>query len=447
MRQRLFFGRRRPSIGLSLKLGRVARRRVLTAGGIYLSVLLGFLGTVVATHDFSPRVFGLFSIVVVSTSFFQALLDLTVEEAAVKYGFRFATQEQWGKFRSLFVRTLQFKVAGAALAAVALVILAPLSKTLFGDARLEVPLLVAAAIPLGQSLEGLGATALFLRSRYDVRSGFLVVSMVLRLVAIAVGAPHGLTACIVALVCAQLVATSAVCAVGLAAFRRFPAAPAEPLAEQRREIVSFVLQSSAATGVMALRGGLTPLLLGVATTPVQVGYYRVAQTPQTAFAALSAPARMILLTEQTRDWERGRERDVVRGIGRYSLGAAAMMAVATPVLVWLMPTLIRWIYGAKYLGATDASRVLVFAAAVLFVVGWTKSFPVTIGKPHLRIVTHGIETIVLLPLVVVLGAMYGATGAAIAVLAAAVTFAVLWLVLFLRVRNDVLAPGPEPVPS
>ena len=49
-------------------------------------------------------------------------------------------------------------------------------------------------------------------------------------------------------------------------------------------------------------------------------------------------------------------------------------------------------------------------------VGWAKSFPVSIGRPGLRLVTTGIETALLLPLVLVLGLHWGATGAAVALL-------------------------------
>ena len=66
--------------------------------------------------------------------------------------------------------------------------------------------------------------------------------------------------------------------------------------------------------------------------------------------------------------------------------------------------------------------------------GWTKSFPVTIGRPGLRLVAHGVETAVLLPLIVVFGNYWGVTGAGGAVLVSSVAFALVWLVLILRLR-------------
>ena len=107
---------------------------------------------------------------------------------------------------------------------------------------------------------------------------------------------------------------------------------------------------------------------------------------------------MVLLTEQTRDWEKGRQSVVLRGVRRYSLVALGVALVAVPPLLIWIPDIIRLVNGPEYVGAASAARLLILAAAVQLVVGWTKSFPVTIGRPGLRILTHGIETIVVLPL-------------------------------------------------
>jgi O-antigen/teichoic acid export membrane protein len=412
-------------------------RRSLTAVGIYSSVVFGFLGTVVATREFnSTRVFGDYATVLFATSLLQSLFDLTVEEALVKYGFRYVAREQWGRLRQLFRQALWIKLAGSAAGALGLVVFA-----FAGPSRLTVPLLLATGLIVGYSLEGLAASALFLRSRYDIRSAVLAWSMALRLAGIAVGAHFGLTWAILGVLISQIVSTISVGIVGWIAFHRFPRAAPEPLGEDRDEIKSFVLQSSAATGVISLRGGLGPLLLGAVTSTRQVGLFRVAQAPQSAFQALSAPARMVLLTEQTREWERGRQSAVLRGVRRYTLVALLLSFVAVPPLLVFIPDLIRLVNGAEYVAAADAARVLTLVAAVQLVVGWSKSLPVTIGRPQLRIWTHGVEAIVVLPLVVVLGAKWGATGAAFAMLAGMCVFALTWLAIFVRIRpEDTVSP-------
>lgn len=425
---------------------RLLWRRAATAAGLYISTALGLLATVVAARVLSLEEFGLYATVLVATGFFQSLLDLTVEESLTKYGFRYAEAGEWGRLRQLFRRALQLKLAGGLLAGLALLALAPAADAVFGADGLAVPLMVAAAIPLAQAPENVAGTAILLRGRYDVRGAFQTLSMGLRLAAVGIGVQYGITETFAALVVAQLLATLAVGIVGAAAFRRFPAEPGRALAEDRRGIISFVLQSSAATGLVSLRNALAPLLLGVVAGPTQVGLYRIAQAPQTGFFAASAPARLILLTEQTRDWERGEDARVLAGVRRYSAVAVAICAVAVPLFWWLMPDLIELVFKPKYLPATDAARLILLAAALQLVVGWAKSFPVTIGRPGLRLATHAVETAVLLPLVVAFGLAWGATGAAAALLASSATYAALWGVLFVRIARDPRAARPALVP-
>jgi O-antigen/teichoic acid export membrane protein len=114
-----------------------------------------------------------------------------------------------------------------------------------------------------------------------------------------------------------------------------------------------------------------------------------------------------------------------------------------PLIIWI-PDLIRVVNGPSYVGASSAARLLVLAAAVQLVVGWTKSFPVSIGRPGLRILTHGIETAVVLPLTLVFGLLWGAAGAAAAVLVGMCAFAVVWAIVFLRIDPEDVGP-PTPV--
>jgi O-antigen/teichoic acid export membrane protein len=427
--------------------GRLLRRRTGAAVGTYASIVFGFVGSIVAARIFSRETFGLYALAMASTGFFQTLLDLTIEEALIKFGFRYITAEDWGRLRRLFRRTFVFKLVGAVLAGCALLGLAAASQTVFGHAGLRLPLAIAAAIPLLQAPEGMSAVPLMLHGRYDVRGGFLALSMALRLAAIGIGAPHGLAWTIGAIAAAQALASLAIGTAGAAAFRRFPSTEPRPLGEDRRLLLRFVAQSSGATGVVSLRSTLTPMMLGMVSTVTQVGYLRAAQSPQQGFTAVSAPIRMVLLTEQTRDWERGDRAAVFAGVRRYMLGALAGSILLMPVVLAFMPDIIRLLVGSKYLGAVPAARVALAAGAVQFVVGWSKSFAVTAGRPQLRIWTHGLESVVLLPLAAVLGWRSGAVGAATAILISSVVFAVAWLVLLVRIRREPLSQRDLPTPA
>ena len=429
--------------------GGLLRRRAAAAAGSYVAIALGFAGTVVAARLFTTKELGLYTLVIASTGFFQALLDLTIEEALIKYGFRYVHREDWGRLRRLFRQTFAVKLTGAVLGGIALLGLAAAARPVFGHGELRLPLVIGAAIPLLQAPEGMAAVPLMLRGRYDIRGMFLALSMALRLGAIAVGAPFGLAWTIAAIAVAQALASLAIGVAGWRAFRRYPSGAPIPLGEDAREIVRFVLQSSAATGAVSLRSTLTPIVLGVVSTTTQVAFFRVAQAPQQGFNAVSAPVRLVMLAEQTRDWERGNRAHVFAGIRRYTLLAMLGSVVLVPPLFIFMPDVVRVLFASKNLGAVTAARIVVVAGAVQFVVGWSKSFAVTIGRPQWRIWTHGIETVVLLPLAVLLGWRWGAAGAAVAVLASSAAFALAWMVLFQRIKHSPVPPRtsapPEPI--
>lgn len=420
---------------------RLLWRRSATAVGTYGSVALGVLATLLAARELGPHAFGLFSIVVVAANFFQLLLDLTVEEAMIKFGYRYQTAGRWGRLRRLYRRGLALKSLGGLIAGLVVLVLAPFADSLFGTRHLLVPMLLGALMPVTLIPEALAGAMLVLAGRYDVRGWFLAVTQALRLAGIVAGAHYGVAQAVLGLVLGQAAASLAVGAAGLRFFRRLPAAAPEPLGEDRREIVRFVVQSSVATGMVSLRGTIVPLLLGIVTTPTQVGYFRAAQAPQTGLAALSSPIRLIMLTEQTRDWEAGAHQTVFAGIRRFSLGAAALMAVSVPPAYVFMPDLVRIFYGSPYSPAADAARLILIAGAIQLVIAWTKSFPVSIGRPGLRILTHGIETAVVIPLVLVLGHSWHATGAGAAVLISTGAFAAAWLAALARIRRS---PLPSP---
>ena len=418
---------------------RVFRRRSATAAWIYVAVACGIVGTIVAARVLGLEQFGVYATAVAAVGFFQTLLDLTVEESLAKYGFRYVAAQDWGRLRRLFRQALLLKIAGGVLATLFLVALAPFADAIFDADGLEQALLAAALLPLVQSSENVGATALLLHSRYDLRGVYQAGSSALRLLAIVIAAPYGVTEVLLAIVVAQAISTIAVSVVGAVALRRFPAAPTRELGEDVPGIRSFVIQSSLATGVISLRTTLVPLVLGIVAGPTQVGLFRIAQTPQTGLAAASSPARLVLMTEQTRDWEKGERSRILAGLRSYSKWAGAVMLVAVPLFFVAMPWLVEIVFGSEYDDAVAAARIVLVAAAIHFVIGWTKSLPVTIGRPRLRIFTHGLETLVAIPLVAVLGSEWGATGAAIGVLVSTIVFAIAWLVVLARLRDEVRA--------
>jgi O-antigen/teichoic acid export membrane protein len=422
---------------------RVLWRRSVTAIGFYGATALGLAGMIVAARELGPSGFDRFALVTAASAFFQLLLDLTVEEGLVKFGFRYTTAEDWSRLRRLFDIALRFKLAGGVLAGIALLALARLSDHLFRPG-LALPLVVVALLPVVQAPENVYGSAIVLRGRYDLRSLFLLLAMGLRLVGVAVGASFGVWQAVLGMLAAQVIATAVIAWGGHLALRRFPRPAATALGEHARELRAFVIASTVSSTLTSMRGTLSTLTVGAVAARNQAGFFRIAQAPLTAFNALSSPARLVLLTEQTRDFEQGAHERMYRMLGRYIALTTVLMAAVVPLLWWAMPWLVTFVNGSKFAPAAQPARVLLIVAAIQFVWGWTKTFPVSIGRPSLRIWPQGAEIVTLVPLTVVLATRWGATGAAVAAAISAGVFAAIWTVLLVRIRRD---PPPVPAPA
>ena len=408
------------------------RRRSATAFGVYGSAVLGFLATVVAARGLSKEDFARFALVFGTVTLLQLFVDLTIDEVVVKYGNRYAARDDWGRFHRLMRVGLGVKLIGGAGGTVAVIGVAALAPYIWNTGGLQAAMLIAAVIPFIQQPEGMAGAVLTLRNRYDIRALALLWAMGLRLLAVWLGASHGLVPVFAAIVLAQAVSTASVCAVAFVAYRRYPRRKPEPLGEDAPAIRTFAIHSTIASGLTSVRTSVPTVVLGTVTGSTQVAYFRAAQAPQTAFLTLSGPARLVLLAEQTRDVERGRADRAHLLLQRYIAGATVLSLIVTPVLWILMPTLVRLVYKEQYVPATDAFRVMLLASVLQFVFGWTKSFPVAIGRVGRRTIGQTLEVIVLIPAVVALGAAYGAVGAAGGVLAASVALAGFWTVELVR---------------
>ncbi len=336
------------------------RRRTVTAAALYGGTAAGILGTLIAARVLGPDQFGLLTLALAAAGFVQLLLDTTVEEAIVKYGIRYAATDDWGRLRGLFRVGIAIKWGGGAAATLVILALVPFADALFDEPELTAPLIVAAFIPIAQAPEGIAGASMIVAGRYDLRAMFGGLAMVLRLVGVAIGVQYGVTWAVVGILVGQIVGS---CASGYAGHRLFaqhPAAEATGLRRDRAELMRFVFKSGIGTSLVSMRNTLSPLVLGVVSTATQVGYFRAAQAPITAFEALSAPVRLILLTEQTHDVERGRIAETYRSLRRYVVGATVVALALAPIAWVLMPWLVRVVLGTDFVpgdgGRPDLAR-------------------------------------------------------------------------------------------
>ena len=276
------------------------------------------------------------------TQFLSLLIELTADEALVKYGFRYARQEDWGRFHRVVRVTFRLRDRDGGRAGV-LIDYGAVRAPGFSDERADRALL---ARRCQHRVDGVRASDPVRPLRH--RGAFPHLGMALRLIGLAAGAPFGVTTAVLGLLVAQLITTASIAVVGYLALRFFLRAAPVPLGDDGRSLVGFVVQSSLDTGLDAFRIWIAPLALGIVGTVKDVGLFSGAQAPQYAFAVLSSPVRMILISDQTRDWEAGRVDTVVVGLRRNVGYSAMLMAAILLPAELIMPWLVRLLLGEDY---------------------------------------------------------------------------------------------------
>jgi O-antigen/teichoic acid export membrane protein len=185
------------------------------------------------------------------------------------------------------------------------------------------------------------------------------------------------------------------------------------------------MHASVTSSVFAARGALIPLVLGRVGGAAAAGYFAVAQLPITMASVISAPLRIVLVGTQGRLWAEGKIDVLRRGLRAYTL-AALGAGVPGAVAGWyLLPWIVPALYSSRFRPAVTPARILLIAAGALLLVGWLKTLPAAVGRPHIRTWLALGELVVTMSLVAALSHR-GASGAAAALSAATVLAAVVW---------------------
>ena len=261
--------------------------------------------------------FGLYATVMAAAGFFQTLLDLTVEESADEVRLPLRRGRGLGAAAAAVRARARVKLAGGVLAVLALVALAPLADTIFDADGLRTPLLVAslAAARAGPRERRLHrapparplrpARRASSRSRWGCGCSAIADRRAVR--RDRDGRADRASR--------RSSTTARRRALGWLAFRRFPAAragaarrgpPRDPLASCSSSSVGDGARSRSARRSRRSCSASSP-------ARPQVGLFRSRRRRRPASPPPASPVRLILLTEQTRDWERGARRRGARG--------------------------------------------------------------------------------------------------------------------------------------
>jgi O-antigen/teichoic acid export membrane protein len=373
---------------------------------------------IVAARALGPDGYGSVVLAIAVVTLVTTLLDLSLEQAVVHYGYRAITAKDFGALRSLL--RVAFAVdlgVGVAVGALILGLAGPLSD-LLGSGEADASLVrIAVAISFVQTVDGTTGAVLLLAGRRELRAWAVFGTSVLRLIgvlwAVGVGGPEEvLIAYTGAALVGSLVQGVLAWRVGWSKWDR--AEPREDARDWLAKLRSFGIFSSVSTSVQGAQRSAAPVILGSLAGAQAVGLFSVALFPLTVASLATAPLRLLLFPEQARQASEGDIeglRTTIRGATRIGLAIGLPAAVAG----WfLLPVILPAFYSGQFEDAIGPARILLIAAVVHLALAWSKMFLPAIGRPGLQTAYEVAFAVFLVAGIAVLG-RFEATGAAIAV--------------------------------
>jgi O-antigen/teichoic acid export membrane protein len=409
-----------PASGAAL---RVLRHSGWLAGAYVVAFGLALLQNVVLARNMDPAAFGVLALVIAIVTFVQLLLGSRVWEAATAFVVEFRSKGDGGRATATVKLCYLVDTIGALIGFVLIVSLAQPIARIFSIEGAVAPIRLFAlsllfAVPVATS-----SALLRIGDRFRWLAAQTVAENMVRLVAVVL-VIFGIGVRLMPIVGAYLVAVgvSAV-TLGWLASRvsrelglvRWREAPLSLLAEDRRRILGFLLNSNLAGTARLITGRLDVLIVGWLTDPASVGVYRLARSVSDPLAAFATPVSQAVFPEISK-LVHARDLRAIRSVTHLMKKIAAFVVLPVCVVTvllagWLVPA----VFGASYDEAVPLVRIMVWQLVWIPYL-WLPGLLLSLGRAGAVAMFTAIDAAAYLVLLMVLIPPFGVTGAAWATL-------------------------------
>jgi O-antigen/teichoic acid export membrane protein len=184
-----------------------------------------------------------------------------------------------------------------------------------------------------------------------------------------------------------------------------------------RRLVPYGLRSYSADLLVGAATQIDKLIVVAVLTPSTLGLYVVATNLSRLVLLFAQSVTPVLFPRATA----ASGADALEMTSKAAAMTALVAGLLAVFLVALGPALLRMLYGAEFTVASFPFRILVLEACISSVILVLSQAFMALNRPVLVTVQYGIGAVVAITLLVVLAPRFGAAGAAIAMLMAAVS--------------------------
>lgn len=367
----------------------------------FFSTGLAFLRSVIIARGLGPGIYGTYAIVVAFVGLIQEFLNLNVGTALIKFGAVYHTENKNDKLMAFVKSGLLVSFVMALVSIVVIAVLSFISYSTFIDKPdLEwfiISYAVAASITYVNSIS---RAMLRLHYKFRMSSVIQMIMDVVETVAIAIAVivyPKDLNVFFVAIIITRFL-NGFIC--NLLAYYELKqellphlSAPMNLIRNERKTILDFIFGNSIGNSLKTVISQGDILLLGILTSPQQVGFYSVAKKLAYSVLTLSDPLvqsiypQLSLLLAEKKYTEM---KNMLVRITSIAMIPGLIFIVAT---FFLNEWIIKTVYGVEYLPATQAFFYFVIGAVLGATTFWTLPLVQSLGIVKIRIKVY-IATII-----------------------------------------------------
>lgn len=376
---------------------RVIRNSGYLVSGSTIAALLSMGQSALSARMLGVAGFGLLGIVTQFATVVNGLTSFRMGQLVVNYVSEFSARNQQQHAAAVFKAAGLAEIVSSLIAYGLLLLCAPLAARYLApkdpsNAGLYVLYgLIILANLMAESSTGL----LQVFNQFRLLAGITIGQSALTLAILAVVfiAGGGLTEVLVAYLAGKVAwALATTLAALVHAHRRWGEgwwrAPLSLLAERRRDLVRFAVNTNLTTSLNLVTRDSEILWLSAFSTPVQVGYYKLALAIRTLLINPVDPLISTTYREVTREVAHRRWKNVRYLLRSGSLLSAAWTVPASLGVIVLGPWLIASVWGEAFLPAYDSLLVLLLGVLAVNIFYWNRNVLLPLGMPEYPTKVH-----------------------------------------------------------
>jgi len=422
MRTRLGTALRQPVIRLARNplIQRVVRNSGYLFGATTIAMALSMLQGALAARLLGVQGLGLLGLITEFSSNLNRLTSFRMGELVVTYVGKFRAEQAEAKAWATFKAAGLAEIGSSLLAFGLIELLAPLGARLIGhDPESSIWFRIYGLTVLANLMAESSTGLLQYYDRFRLMAGITVGQSVLTLglMVAAFAFKAGLGGVVLAYLAGKIAWALATTLAALALARRMWGAgwwraPFSLIADRWREMARFALSTNITTTLTLITRDSELLWLGAFTTPVQVGYYKIAKALSNILLTPVNPLISTTYREVARETAEKRWANVRYLLRSGSLISAAWTVPAGLGLLVLGPWIITLLYTSAFVPAYPSLALLILGVAAVNVLYWNRSVLLALGRPDFPTKVYSVAALLKMAGTVVLVPVLGAIGMA-----------------------------------